>query len=261
MNTPFFWVQLIFARSAQFLGNFLKIFFIAHHKLFPNQRFKIPAKSGPWFSSKKPKNIPRIFWQTNYTNQVTLPVYVNYLWNRLLTPTFEHRYALDPDCETFIRNNFSEEIFNAYKKLNIGAAKADFWRCLVLLKHGGIYLDMDAGFCWPPEWFLKNQQKEFFIRNKEGFITNYLIAATPLHNAIATISEQIQQNIDQGLLKSIYDMTGPTVFHNLLTNREDLSINYSKGYVKQGLFTRKEFQYPNNLNGYWVTEEERSNPK
>ena len=30
------------------------------------------------------------------------------------------------------------------KKLNVGAAKADFWRYCILYKNGGIYLDIDS---------------------------------------------------------------------------------------------------------------------
>ena len=37
-----------------------------------------------------------------------------------------------------------ETILKCYDSLNIGAAKADFWRYLILYKTGGIYIDVDS---------------------------------------------------------------------------------------------------------------------
>ncbi|WP_354037796.1 glycosyltransferase [Bradyrhizobium sp. S3.2.6] len=37
-------------------------------------------------------------------------------------------------------------IYQCYSRLQIGAARADLWRVLVLLHEGGIYVDIDATF-------------------------------------------------------------------------------------------------------------------
>jgi len=52
----------------------------------------------------------------------------------------------DNDCDKLIRENFHEDIYNAYKKINpvYGAMRADFFRYCVLYLHGGIYLDIKS---------------------------------------------------------------------------------------------------------------------
>jgi len=150
-------MKLLTIRIFQLVGNFLKIVFYLHLKLFPKKRFLIPSKSYPFFRPKNDKRIPRIIWQTNFTNQVTLALYFNYLWNRFFSMTYEYRFFNDDDCIDYIKKNFDEETLNLYYSINIGAAKADLWRILVLLREGGVYLDIDSSFCWFPEFFLKKK--------------------------------------------------------------------------------------------------------
>ena len=52
----------------------------------------------------------------------------------------------DDNCDKFIKNNFNEEIYNTYKKINpsYGAMRADFFRYCVLYKLGGIYIDIKS---------------------------------------------------------------------------------------------------------------------
>jgi mannosyltransferase OCH1-like enzyme len=146
----------------QLLGNVLKIIFFIDFKVRPAKRYKIPAVSAPKRRPKTAKKIPRIVWQTNHSADVTLSVYANYLFNRFLTPTFEHRFVSDDDCQKFIQEKCSSEIYDCYSRLQIGAAKADLWRVLVLLHEGGIYLDIDAAFSWWPESFLSSDQRYAF---------------------------------------------------------------------------------------------------
>jgi len=63
----------------QLLGNALKIIFFIDFKLRPGKRYRIPAVSPVRRQIKNAKKIPRIFWQTNHSAEVTLSVYVN--WN------------------------------------------------------------------------------------------------------------------------------------------------------------------------------------
>lgn len=52
----------------------------------------------------------------------------------------------DNDCDQMIKNNFNDEIYNAYKKINpaYGAMRADFFRYCVLYLYGGIYIDIKS---------------------------------------------------------------------------------------------------------------------
>lgn len=100
------------------------------------EAYRIPALSLPFWSPRSSRRIPRIVWLTNYTRDVTLSIYVNYLFNRLVAPTHEVRLCDDAECEEFIRSHHPE-LVETYLSLQIGAARADLWRVLVLLTHGG----------------------------------------------------------------------------------------------------------------------------
>ena len=57
-------------------------------------------------------------------------------------PEFTHFLYDDEMCRDFIKSNFPEDVLYAFDKLVPGAFKADLWRCCILYKKGGIYLDI-----------------------------------------------------------------------------------------------------------------------
>jgi len=241
---------------AQLVGNILKIFFYLDFWFRPERRYIIPAIAAPRVSSGSPKRIPRVVWQTNYTNKVTLSVYVNYLFNRWMTPTFEFRFCTDEDCEKFIKENFSPEIYDCYSRLQIGAAKADLWRILVLFAHGGVYMDIDAAFSWFPEAFLSPHLIEMFVRTKNNKLTNYFLASAPGNTVFKSIADKIIENITADSITNVYDLTGPTVV-DVIASVEPVYVEDHELVCRQGQFTRKSFQYPDNKTGYWANEQTR----
>lgn len=248
-------VRTVASRLMQFSCNVIKALMYLHFRLLPRTRFSIPASAPAWWPSSEPRKIPRIIWQTNYTTQVTLPIYVNYLWNRLMSPTHEYRFCDDEACEAFIRKEFPPEIHAAWSRLQIGAAKADFWRVLALLRHGGVYLDMDAGLCWSAEHLVSSQESDLFIRNPDRTLTNFFIASAPDNPLLVALIEKIMRNIKENTLKSVFDMTGPTVLFGIV-NDDNANIEHTRLVARQGLLTSKIFQYPDNLRGYWVKDQE-----
>lgn len=57
----------------------------------------------------------------------------------------------DNDCLDLIKNNFNDEIYNTYNKINptYGAMRADFFRYCVLYLYGGIYIDIKSKINYP----------------------------------------------------------------------------------------------------------------
>ena len=243
-------------RAIQLLGNILKGLFHLDVFLRPSKRYTIPALAKPWRHAAT-AGIPRIFWLTNYTNEVTLSIYVNYLFNRLMAPTFEFRFCSDEDCDRFIKEKYPPEIHACYSRLQIGAAKADFWRVLVMLAHGGIYMDIDAALSWPPEFFLSADQTELIVRTKDGRLTNYFFASVPGNPFFKKLADRIAENIAADTISSVYDMTGPTVV-DVVAEGASIHVEPHDLVCRQGQFTRKSFQYPDNKKGYWVLEQART---
>lgn len=247
-------LRLIIVRGMQLSCNVLKVFFYLHFWLAPSKRYEIPAFSKPLVRSKKSPTIPKLLWQTNYTKKVTLPVYINYIWNRMLAPTFEYRLFSDEDCLTYVKQHFDGPVADAYARLQVGAARADFWRVLVLWREGGVYLDVDAALCWPPELTFEEGQSELLI-HQNGKITNFYMASSPRNSLMKEIGSQILVNIQQNTIESVFDMTGPTVVHATVS-REGGEVDVARMVSRQGLLTSKIFQYADKPRGHWGAEQQ-----
>jgi mannosyltransferase OCH1-like enzyme len=181
-------------------------------------------------------------------------VYLNYLWNRILAPTFEYRLFSDEECLTYVTKHFNGPISDAYGRLQVGAAKADFWRVLVLWQEGGVYLDVDAALCWPPGLTFQEGQSELLI-HQNGKITNFYMASAPKNRLMKEIAHQILANIQQNTIESVFDMTGPTVVH-AIGRRLGAEIEVARMVSRQGLLTSKIFQYADKARGHWGVEQQ-----
>jgi mannosyltransferase OCH1-like enzyme len=249
-----FLLRIIFSRLLKYTANALRPIFLLHHYLWPEKRFQLPHSAAPIIATNKKRNIPRIVWQTNYSDRVTLAVYATYLANRLLAPTFEFRFHDDKEMDQFVRENCKAETADAFFKLQIGAARADLWRILVILQYGGVYLDMDANFAWPPEWSIKKDDDVFFIHDRTGEITNFFLAGAIGNPVFEGLEAGIRRNIEIGTLKSIFEMTGPVAIKKGLEGRPVL-IHSFRNVCHQGQFMNARLQYPDRGRVKWTQEQ------
>ena len=242
---------LISNRLTKLVGNLVKGLGYIFHLLLPKTRFTIPEYSAPLFKSKDTQKIPKILWQTNYTNKVSLPMYINYLFNRLMSYNYEYRYASDEAILTFFDEHASIEETTAYKKLNDGAAKADFWRVTVLYHIGGVYLDIDAALVWPLSKLIHTDDTELFIKNKLHY-TNYFLATAPKNDVfekgIAIIVDNIKHKRIAG---GAYAMTGPEIINSAIDTKE-VHTNFYRYVCTQGAFTNEYFHYIDKKQGKWI---------
>jgi mannosyltransferase OCH1-like enzyme len=238
------------------VANLSKVLCYLFHYLFPNKRFTLPAKSKPLINLSHSDQIPHILWQTNFTGQVTLPVYINYLFNRLMAPSFEYRFMVTEDRADFIRSTYPDEIYRAYKKLQIGASQADFWRLLVLQTEGGVYMDIDAHLIWPLGWTIKSEHKALYLRIKTGEISNYFIASSPDNPQLQQMIDHIRKNISENTIENVYELTGPGVFNHVLAG-QIFDTTYYKQTCNQGNFTNEYFQYIDKPQGKWTKEQQQ----
>ncbi|MES2636678.1 MAG: glycosyltransferase [Pseudomonadota bacterium] len=95
---------------------------------------------------KMGEQIPKIIHQTYYTKNLPIELERNLLKNKEANPGWELRFYDDEDIEIYIKTHFPE-LFDFYEKINpnYGAAKADFFRYLVVYNDGGVYLDIKSG--------------------------------------------------------------------------------------------------------------------
>lgn len=248
---------LIANRAIKFFGNICKVLCYPFHWCFPNKRFTIPRHARAVFSSKKCHDIPNILWQTNYTNRVSLPVYLNYLFNRLMSLGYEYRYVSDEESLSFVKTRATEQEYCAYTKLKDGAAKADLWRMLVLKYYGGVYMDIDAHLVWPLRRLIKLDDKELYILQRKKVYTNYFLASIKNNIHIEQIVKNIVRNIELAYVNknhpslNTYVLTGPPFMQEVLEDKKSNTRSY-RHVCLQGTFTNEFFQYIDKKNGKWT---------
>ena len=92
-------------------------------------------------------NIPRLLFSTCSSEHLSID-FVRQKRESLLRQNPEWSYAClsDSDCESFLKENYSADTYDAYQRLNpeYGAARADLVRYCLMYRFGGIYLDIKS---------------------------------------------------------------------------------------------------------------------
>lgn len=231
-------------------GNIINMLSYPFHALFPKKRFTIPTFSPAKSVSNKPSRINKTIWQTNYSNKVTLPVYCNYLVNRLLSRDYDYRYVSTEERADYIKANADTRTFEAYSKLTDGAAQADFWRIFTLYNEGGIYMDIDGHLVWNLSAIIGENDSEVVITRRDKY-TNFFLAAEKgspfLKDTLDIIIDNIEQRrIDGG----VFNLTGPTTL-NMALEGKTVNSRRDKITCAQGTFTNEYFQYMDKKRGKW----------
>lgn len=157
-----------------------------------------------------------------------------------LMPGYKQVYYDDIMIEKYIKENFSQRIYNAYRNINpeYGAARADLFRYLIIYKEGGIYMDIKSG----PKKLLddifekegnkllvglgedkipyylpkKHLQDLLYLHDDWSFVTGVkgsewqqFIFASPSGNPIlGLIIKQVVSNIEEGMKNKEYYNSG-----------------------------------------------------
>ena len=88
--------------------------------------------------------IPKIIHQTFKTKN--LPWITKWHISRFKknNPEFSYQFYDDAGVRKFLQLEYDVSVLALYDKIQIGAAKADFFRYAVLNIKGGVYLDIDS---------------------------------------------------------------------------------------------------------------------
>lgn len=176
-------------------------------------------------------------------------------------------YSID-DCRNFIKENFNENVLNAFDKLIPVAYKIDLWRYCVLYKNGGTYLDIKFipvnGFK-----FIDIIDKERFTLERDGTfwkdetfgICNAFIITKPENEILGDCIENIIDNVTNKYygFNFLYP-TGPGLLGQIY-------LEHKKKYDDIDIFfvgfpnNKYTIQYKNSviLESYPGYEEERTN--
>ncbi len=209
-----------------------------HIKFVPNSFNKIPLNNPIIHIPKNiflpPQNInpiiPLNVYQTWHNKN--LPTKMKECHNNLKNnnPEFTFHLFDDSDCRLFIKNNFSPNVLNAFDQLNPGAYKADLWRCCILYKLGGIYLDIKFKttnnfkliYLSDKEYFCNDIPKSNYDKNTFNYgIYNGFMICLPGNVILKKIINQIVTHVQKRYYgPTPLSPTGPMLLKRYFSNEE-----------------------------------------
>jgi hypothetical protein len=154
--------------------------------------------------------IPKVIyqtWKTKHLHENVQKIRDNI---QALNPEYTMELYDDHEMETFIRINFSPFIYDCYKQLNVGAAKADFWRYCVLYIHGGVYLDMDSEITRPLDELISPTDTCIITREgNPGVFNNWFMIFEKRHPILLKTIQKCCHNIVHKTTYDVCYLTGP----------------------------------------------------
>ena len=109
--------------------------------------------------------IPKKVFKTGINDYNDLNKELIELFNKIVdeNPGFELEYYSDEGSRMFIKNNFNQDVLDAYDKLKPGAYKADLFRYCILYKRGGIYSDLSQKIMIPIENIIDLENDNLYL--------------------------------------------------------------------------------------------------
>jgi mannosyltransferase OCH1-like enzyme len=158
--------------------------------------------------------IPKIIYQTFKTNR--LPLINRWYINRFrkANPGYGYSFFTDADIDSFILSEYGGDTCNAYRKIQIGAAKADFFRYALLYKRGGVYLDIDSSINGKLDDFIQDTDTAIITSERNpGLYVQWALIYAPAHPFLQRTLERVLQNIAENKYPhDVSEMTGPSVY-------------------------------------------------
>ena len=105
--------------------------------------------------------IPKIIHQT-YASAHVGPEIAQCMGRlKTMNPGWQYAFYDDAAIETFIRHHYDAEMLALYQRINpaYGAARADFFRYLLVFQLGGVYLDIKSSVLHPLDALLAHQDR------------------------------------------------------------------------------------------------------
>jgi inositol phosphorylceramide mannosyltransferase catalytic subunit len=172
--------------------------------------------------------IPRIIHQT-YKEWDAIPTVFKRSIDKLKNNNkeWEYRFYSDENVEKYISHYYGQNHLRIYRCINpdYGAVRADFFRYLVMYRHGGVYLDIKSACTLPLDQF---RDDSYILSHWEnplygvhdvlpgGEFMQCFIIAEPYHVYLATVIEAVSKNISsfpRGIGRdAVLKITGPIAY-------------------------------------------------
>lgn len=171
--------------------------------------------------------IPKIIHQTFKSSKLPFITRWHIAGFRKKNPGYAYEFYDDERIDLFLQEEFGTEILTLYKRINIGAAKADFFRYAVLYKKGGIYVDIDSGINGSLDNFILPDDTAIITREgDQSLFAQWALIYSPGHPFLEKTIEMVLENIRQNKYPhDVHKMTGPAAYtkaiNTMLKNKPD----------------------------------------
>lgn len=178
--------------------------------------------------------IPKWIFKTGPFDLENLPEVYKHIYLDMLNKnaTYELFYFSDADCRAYISDEYGEDYLKTYDDVLPTAYKADFWRYLILYKHGGCYGDFSQAMLVPFDYIIHDVERVVVVDTPEASdaLYNAFMCNKPGDLVVKEAIDLTKHNIDNRLYGiNTLDVTGPRVFGraycNVVFNKRKAPIN------------------------------------
>lgn len=158
--------------------------------------------------------IPKTIFQTFKDSQLPFITRFHIRRFKRRNPEYDYQFYDDERIDNFIKSEYDSATYELYKRINIGAAKADFFRYAVLYKKGGVYLDIDSLILAKLNNFLlPGDSAVISLESNLNFFIQYALFFEAGHPFLEKTLELLTDNLKHNRYPhEVHKMTGPTVF-------------------------------------------------
>lgn len=191
--------------------------------------------------------IPKVLYQT-YISRAALPLPTRIYIRRMLRFCRGYHYEFYDDrrIENFLAEEFEPGVLETYKRIAIGAAKADFFRYAILLRKGGVYLDVDSSVEKDLNELVRPDDEAVIApEGNPGLYVQWALVYAPGHPFLERAFAKVLGNIRSDRYpRDVHKMTGPTVYSEAI--RECLADSAAGlRYREAGVDYEGYFRYKN----------------
>lgn len=158
--------------------------------------------------------IPKVIYQTFRTDKLPFVTRQFIKLMKRCNPGYRYEFYDDARIDAFFQKEYDGEVYEAYKRIDVGAVKADFFRYAVLYKYGGVYLDVDGYSIRNLDKMIRPDDRAIVTREKNpGLYAQYALVFDKDHPFLKRTLEKCLDNIKHNRFPHDgHQLTGPTVY-------------------------------------------------
>lgn len=205
--------------------------------------------------------IPKVIYQTFSSSALPWLTRQHVSRFRKKNPGYRYEFYDDQRMVKFMQNHLDSESFELFRRIQIGAIKADFFRYVILYHFGGVYLDIDSLITARLDTMIMADDNAIISKESNGlFYIQYALIFEAGHPFLQRTIEMLIDNLRNNRFPHDgHSMTGPGVYthaikscleENPLIRYRELPVDYN-GEVIFSYPMSKFFLYGPQRKGQW----------